>query len=150
MKKEFVMRGQVTSSKSTGEYEILNFSGKTTGYAYRLIEFRVWPSGGTNTNDELDGIITAGKTVADPAAPNFNDAGIIGVACWENSSSEQYGPNNASLVDDTFLITQDLLLSANDYQGDSPINWFCRFKAEKVNDAEQAVANFNQFTIFDG
>ncbi len=149
MKKEFVMKGQTTSFKSTSEYEILNFSGHTPGYAYRLIEFRVWPSAGTNANDELDGIITASKTAADPAAPNFNDAGTIGVACWENNSSEQYGPNHASLVDDTFLITQDLLLSANDYQGDSPINYFCRFKAEKVNSAEEAVANFNQFTIFD-
>ena len=149
MRKTFVMRGQTTSFKAGGGFEVLNFGKYKQGYAYKLTEFKVWPSGGTNANDELDGIITASKTVADPAAPDFSDLGTIGVACWENSSSEQYGPNQASLVDDTFLITQDLLLSANDYQGDSPINYFCRFKSVKMTNAEEAVTNYKQFAISD-
>ncbi len=148
MPKEFIIKGQTASFKADGIYETLNF-GVKDGYGFKLIEFRVWPSAGTNANDELDGIITAGKTVADPAAPNFNDPGTIGVACWENNSSEQYGPNNASLVDDTFMITQDLLLSVNDYQGDDPINWFCRFRAEKMSESEKANQNYRQFMIFD-
>ncbi len=150
MPTEFVMRGQIASFKVAGEHETLNFSGYKPGYAYRLVEFRVWPSSGTNSNDELEGIITAAKTVADPAAPDFSDQGTIGVACWENNSSEQYGPNYASLVDDTFLITQNLLLSANDYSGDSPINWFCRFAGEKMSGPEEAVTNYKQYLISDG
>ena len=40
MKKEFVMRGQTAS----GETEVLNFSGYKPGYAYRLVEFQIYPS----------------------------------------------------------------------------------------------------------
>ena len=143
------MRGQVQSFRVNGDFETLNFSGFKPGMAYRLVEFRVWPSDGTNSNDELDAIITAGKTVKNPSAPNFNDQGTIGVACWENNSSEQFGPNHASLVDDTFLVTQNLLLSANDYQGDSPINWFCRFVSEKMSGPQEAVTNYKQYLISD-
>ena len=34
--------------------------------------------------------------------------------------------------------------------GSGPINWQCRFVAEKMNDAETAVANYRQYTISDG
>ena len=40
MNKEFVMRGQTAS----GETETLNFSGYKPGYAYRLVEFSIYPS----------------------------------------------------------------------------------------------------------
>ena len=151
MKKDFVMRGQVKDFKSTGAFEILNFSGHKTGYAYRLTEFRIWAASGVNSNDELDAIITAGKTVADPAAPDFSDPGTIGVACWKNTSNPSYGLNYAELVDDTFLITQNLILSASDHQDDSAtINYFCRFVSEKMAGPEQAVTNYKQYLISDG
>ena len=57
MNKEFVMRGQTGS----GQTEVLNFSGKTDGYAYRITEFVLWPS--TNIGgvaEEMTGTITAG------------------------------------------------------------------------------------------
>ena len=40
MRKEFVMRGKTAS----GETEVLNFSGYKPGYAYRLVEFDLYPS----------------------------------------------------------------------------------------------------------
>jgi len=147
MNKTFVMRGQVADFRGAGAFETLNFSGFTPGIAYRLVEFRVWPSNGTNTNDEIDASITAAKTPADPSTPDYRQEGLIGTACWENNSSEQYGPNFASLVNDTFMITQDLLLTANDYQGSSPINFHCKFVGEKMSSNEEAVTNFRQYTI---
>ena len=36
-----------------------------------------------------------------------------------------------------------------DTDGDDAINWQCRFVAEKMNKAEEAVTNYKQFTNFD-
>jgi len=150
MKKEFIMRGTVNDFKTTGQVETLNFSGhKGKGIAYRLTEFRIWPVAGANTSDEMNASITAAKTAADPSVPNFTDEGLIGNACWVNSSSEQYGPQYASLVNDTYLITQNLLLTADDHQGSSAVNYHCRFTAVKMSGSEEAAANFKQFAISD-
>jgi hypothetical protein len=146
--KEFVMRGQTNS----GEQEVLNFSGYKPGYAYRLIEFKLWPSsniGGTSI--EACGIINAGKTTAAPTDPNFNDEGTIGVATHNRSTSPQDGPFHDSVINDTFLITQNLILMVqNTGSGSTPVNWQCRFVAEKMTGPEEAVANYKQFTISDG
>ena len=40
MNKEFVMRGKT----DTGKTEVLNFSGYKQGYAYRLVEFDLYPA----------------------------------------------------------------------------------------------------------
>jgi len=50
MNKEFVMRGQTVSTAGLNT-EVLNFSGDKPGYAYRLVEFELYPStniGGVN------------------------------------------------------------------------------------------------------
>ena len=149
MNKEFVMRGKTAS----GETEVLNFSGYKPGYAYRLTEFKLWPStniGGANI--ELAGTITAGKTYEDPSNPNFNNEGLIGVSLFSGVVNVGYTPQNYELVNDTFLITQNLILAVIDTEAGSPqaANWQCRFVAEKMSGPEEAVANYKQFTISDG
>jgi len=149
MKKEFVMRGQTAS----GETEVLNFSGYKPGYAYRLVEMELFPS--TNIggkNGELAASITAAKTYEDPANPNFNNEGLIGVAKFDGiSSNSSYTSTFFSVVNDTFLITQNLILAVIDTEAGSPmaVNWQCRFVSVKMNDAEEAATNFKQFTISD-
>jgi len=148
MKKEFVMRGKTASS---GE-EVLNFSGYKPGYGYRLVEFQVYPSVLGTAAAEVFGAITAGKSAADPVSPDFNEEGLIANAMLIQSSNPAApgvsGPVT-SIVNDTFLITQNLRLSCRDTDGANPINWQCRFVAVKMNNAEEAVANFKQFSIFD-
>jgi len=145
MNKEFVMRGQTAS----GGTEVLNFSGNTPGYAYRLVEFQLYASTSVaSSTNELVGSITAGKTAIAPTDPNFNDEGLIATNTYRDNSGNQYGPNTTSVINDTFLITQDLILMVQDAGGSNhPVNWQCRFVAEKMSTAEEAVTNYHQFTI---
>jgi len=148
MKKEFVMRGQTAS----GETEVLNFSGYKPGYAYRLVEFQLFPSTALGSeNSEMAAIITAGKTITDPLSPNFNDQALIASSYVTIYNSPQYPSGIITVINDTFLITQNLILIVQDADGSpQPVNWQCRFKAVKMNNAEEAAANFKQFSIFDG
>jgi len=152
MNKEFVMRGQTVSTAGLNT-EVLNFSGDKPGYAYRLVEFELYPSTNIGGGNDFEGSasITAGKTGIDPANPNFNDEGLIGTALLLiDSTSAYYQFASSSVINDTFLITQDLILQVHDQSGSAfPVNWQCRFVAEKVNTAEGAVANYKQFTISD-
>ena len=144
MNKQFLMRGQTAS----GETEVLNFSGYKPGYAYRLVEFRLFP--GTNivsTTAEMVGSITAGKTAVAPTDPDFNNEGLIGTAFWTNREQSQTG-FDSWIVNDTFLITQNLILMVQCAEG--PVNWQCRFILEKMNGPEEATANYKQYTISDG
>ena len=144
MKKEFVIRGQTAS----GETEVLNFSGYKPGYAYRLVEFQLYPS--TNIAGapaEMVGTITAGKTAVAPTDPNFNDEGLIASTSFFSGINNDLINNTNSVVNDKFLITQDLILMVQDQAGGDPINWQCRFVAEKMNTNEEAVTNFKQYTI---
>ena len=149
MKKEFVMRGRTAS----GLTEVLNFSGYKPGYAYRLVEFQLYPgAAASTTSHELLGTVTAGKASEDPTAPNFNNEGLIATA-YAVLRSDAHGNGIDSIVNDTFLITQNLILTVMDvYSSGSPIdvNWQCRFVAEKMSGPEEAVANYRQFTISDG
>tara|TARA_Y100001963_G_scaffold72164_1_gene100320 strand:- start:88 stop:525 length:438 start_codon:yes stop_codon:yes gene_type:complete len=143
--KEFVMRGQTAS----GEQEVLNFSGFKPGMAYRITEFVLYPS--TNiagTDSELTGSITAGKTAVDPVNPDFNNEGLIATFVVGRRASNLLGPFPFQVVNDTFLITQNLILSVNDTQG-NPVNWQCRFEEVKMSGAEEAVTNYKQFLISD-
>jgi len=147
MNKEFVMRGQTAS----GGQEVLNFSGHTPGYAYRLVEFEIYPSAGIgNANIELAATVTAAKTFEDPENPNFNNDGLIGSATFgmTTSSLTPSSPHYA-VINDTFLITQDLILAVIDTVAGAPtpVNWQCRFVAETISSNEEAVTNFKQFTI---
>jgi len=149
MKKEFVMRGRTAS----GESEVLNFSGYKPGYAYRMTEFAIYPSSNINgATYEILGSVTAAKTASDPKYPNFDNAGLIAVAKETNNSNPVYASGGMhSIVNDTFLITQNLILSVIDTEAGSPqrVNWQCRFVSVKMSDAEEAATNFKQFTISD-
>jgi len=145
---EFIIRGQTAS----GETETLNFSGQTPGYAYRLVEFQLYPSTSIGSaSSELCATITAGKTAIVPTDPNFNDPGLIATFVVDHNSGSNYGPEYLGVINDTFLITQDLILMVQDTGGAAtPVNWQCRFEKVKLSSSAEAVANFKQFTIFDG
>jgi len=145
MKKEFVMRGQTAS----GETEVLNFSGYKPGYAYRMTEFVLYPS--TNIpgqNVELTGTITAGKTAVTSTEPNFNAEGLIATALFTKGTEPHHTVSDVSIVNDTFLITQNLILMVQDAYS-TAVNWQCKFVSVKMNDSEEAVTNFKQYTISD-
>lgn len=148
MRQTFVMRGQTAS----GGTETLNFSGYKPGYAYRLVEFNLYPS--TNIGGlhyDMAGTVTAAKTAVSPLDPNFNAEGLIATSMYKSGDSAIYTNGDYTVVNDTFLITQNLILMVQEFQatGSPPINWQCRFVAEKMNDGENAVANYRQFLIFD-
>ena len=148
MRQEFVMRGQTAS----GETEVLNFSGYKPGYAYRMTEFKLYPS--TNVGGafaELVGTVTAGKTAVVPTDPNFNNEGLIAVSAisFGTTLANELSPS-ITVINDTFLITQNLILMVIDSgTGGAPVNWQCRFVAETMSGPEEAVANYKQFTISD-
>jgi hypothetical protein len=150
MKKEFVIRGQTAS----GGTDVLEFGGKTKenkNMAYRIVEFVLYPS--TNiggANEELCATISAGKTAITPTDPNFNDDSLIASATLCINNSMFYPTDSLSVVDDTFLITQNLIVMAQETSGaGTPVNWQCRFEAVKMTDSEAAVTNYKQFAIFD-
>jgi len=147
MRKTFVMRGQTAS----GTQEVLNFSGYKPGYAYRLIEFQLYPSTGIGSgNYEFTGIINAGKTTASPTDPNFNDQGCIATVMTSDNGQEAYPVSTDSVINDTFLITQNLILMVQDTSGNSyPVNWQCRFVSEKMTGPEEAATNYKQYAISD-
>ncbi len=148
MNKEFVMRGQTAS----GGTEVLNFSGYKPGYAYRLVEFILFPKNNIGGSEsELVGTVTARKTTKAPEDPDFNDEALIASALMTNHYNTLYPTPFVSVVNDTFLITQNLILMVQDTSGnDNAINWQCRFVAEKMNLSEEAVTNYKQFQISDG
>ena len=144
MKKEFVMRGQTES----GQTEVLNFSGFKPGMAYRITEFSLFPSANIAAQSyEICGSITAAKIAVGPTDPNFNDEGLIATALVSSSTS-QPKEEDLYVINDTFLITQNLILMVQDTHG-NPINWQCRFESVKMSKPEEAVTNYKQFMISD-
>jgi len=150
MKKEFVMRGMTAS----GTQEVLNFSGYKPGYAYKMTAFDIYPSEGAsgigNTAYELTATVTAAKTYESPLAPNFNNEGLIATSYIANFSDSTSGIHN-TIVNDTFLITQNLILAVLDTTSGSPmdVNWQCRFESVKMSGPEEAATNYKQYTISD-
>jgi hypothetical protein len=148
MRKEFVMRGQTAS----GQTEVLNFGKYKQGYAYKITEFSLFPSTGIgNTNVELQGTVTAAKTFEDPENPNFNNDGLIATALFGMTTSSSNPKQGYSIVNDTYVITQNLILAVIDTQVGSPtpVNWQCRFESVKMSGAEEASVNYKQFAISD-
>ena len=148
---KFVMRGRTPS----GETEILNFSGFKPGYAYKMTNFEIYPSEGIGSvHAELAATVTAAKTFEDPLVPNFNNEGLIAVACRD----QQIGPNDRTnerqtIINDTYLITQNLILAVIDNSASGTpmaVNWQCTFEPVKMSGAEEAVANYKQYMISDG
>jgi len=150
MRKEFVMRG----STASGLTEVLNFGKYKQGYAYRMTEFEIYPS--TNIlgqSYELSATITAAKVYEDPSNPDFDNEGLVAVAYLSQANDPFNGSSGArSVVNDTFLITQNLILAVIDTFSGAPmkVNWQCRFVAEKMSGPEEAAVNYKQFMISDG
>jgi hypothetical protein len=143
---EFVMRGQTVHNGT----EVLNFSGFKPGYAYKLTEFSLYPSTAVGGNNfELLGTITAGKSPIDPENPNFDDEALIATAKLSESSAGNYVSDIISVINDTFLVTQNLILMVKETANNLPVNWQCRFEPVKMAKAEEAVANYKQFMISD-
>jgi len=146
--KEFIMRGQTAS----GETHTLNFSGHKGDYGFKLIELQIYPSTAIGASShELLASVTAGKTAVAPTDPNFNDEGLIGVCQYRSNASTNYQFTPSSdVINDTFVITQDLILMVQDATGGSePINWQCKFMPIKLSSTEAALTNYRQFSIFD-
>jgi hypothetical protein len=144
MRKEFVMRGQTAS----GGQEVLNFGKYKAGTAYRITEFTLFPSTGIPATDEMCGTITAGKTAIAPTDPNFNNDGLIATSIF--SMHATYHPvSSVSVVNDTYMITQNLILMVQNTSTGTPVNWQCRFESVKMTGAEEAATNYKQFAISD-
>ena len=146
MRKEFVMRGQTAS----GSTEVLNFSGFKPGLAYRMTEFTIYPGTGIGSSSfEGAASITAGKTAIDPTIPNFNDEGLIGTVFLTKGTSINTPTSPVSIINDTFLVTQNLILMVQETEAGAPVNWQCRFESVKMSGPEEAVTNYKQFAISD-
>jgi len=146
MKKDFIMRGQTAS----GEQEVLNFSGFKPGMAYRMTEFSLYGStslGGAGF--ECFATVTAGKTAVAPTDPNFNNDGLIATAYFTLFQGSPFNGQGDSIINDTFLITQNLILMVQNTDGGTPVNWQCRFEPVKMSGPEEAVTNYKQFIISD-
>jgi len=146
-KKEFIMRGRTPS----GESEVLEFSGhKGNGYAYRLTQFVLYPSTNIGTaSAEMCGTITAGKTAIPPTDPDFSNPGLIATFVVDHNASSSDGPEYLGVVNDLFLITQDLILTVLDVNASSDVNWQCRFESVKMSGPQEAATNYKQFAISD-
>ena len=146
---EFVMRGQTAS----GGTEVLNFGSKH-GYGFQLVGFTVYPSLWDSTSGsaqaECVGSLTAGKTAAAAIDVDFKDEGLIGSAYFWQYYGASAMPGAGSVINDTFLITQNLILMVQDNQSSAqPVNWQCRFKPIEMTETERANANLRQFHVFD-
>ena len=147
-KDEFVMRGR-TDSTSGSNTEVLNFSGFKPGYAYRLVEFSLYPMTPHTGGKTLVGTIVAGKTAMDPEIINYNDPSLIAVALESFNCTHNDGDIQKTVIDDTYLITQNLILMVKDTASDEPVNWQCKFQGVKMSKSQEAVTNYKQFVISD-
>ena len=112
------------------------------------MEFQLYPDN-PNLTYELIATITAGKTAVDPQDINFNNEGLIGCTTVENNTSTSHALTDYTIINDTFLITQNLILMVTDTGGSAvDVNWQCRFEEIKLSGAAEAVANFKQYTIY--
>jgi len=146
MRKTFVMRGKTAS----GQTEVLNFGKYKQGYAYKLTEFQIFPSV-LNVACMLSSSLTAAKVLENPTNQNFNNDGLIASAIFKNDEDSEYGPFLSGVINDTFIITQNLILAVVDNKTGSPmaVNWQCRFESVKMTGPEEAAVNFKQFAISD-
>ena len=147
MPKEFIMRGKTAS----GGTEKLDFGHQARlGYGYQIREFTLFPSASIGgTDHELTGTISCGTTAITPTDPDFNDDALIASSIYDHNRNSNYGPVFSTVLNDLFVITQDLILMVQDAGGGSePVNWQCRFEEIKLSTAAEAVANFKQYSIY--
>jgi len=144
MPKEFIMRGQTPITAPT---EILNMTGYRPGYGYTLTEFQLYPSTDIpNQNAEMSATITAANTEESPTNPDFRNEGLI-ASCFMKNNNNQTQLTTLTIINDLFVITQDLILMVND-SSNAPVNWQIKFKEVKLSGPAEAVANYKQYTIY--
>lgn len=145
--KEFIMRGQTAS----GFTHTINFSGHKGDYGFKLVEMKLYPSVLTNAGYELLATLTAAKVYEDPQYPNFDNEGLIATALQEDNVSSHEGVGATTVINDTFMITQDLILAVIDTHPGDPmaVNWQLKFMPVKLSTTEAALTNYRQFSIFD-
>jgi len=146
MPETLVMTGKTIS----GGQETLNFGGHTPNYAFKLISFKLWGSNNLgNSSNEHWATLTRAKTIEDPANPNFDNEGLVGVATLFIHNSPAYPPGALEVINPMAIITQDCLLAVEDTADGDPINWMLIFEKVKLTNSAEAVLNFKQFGIFD-
>jgi len=145
MPEDLIMRGKTVS----GGQETLNFGGRTPGYGYHMTEFVLYGASGLGTTAlEFSGSVTAASTLEDPVNPNFDNPGLIATYNGQSTAQKDSNPGGYAVINELFVITQDLILGVSETAGE-PVNWQCRFRKVKLSSSAEAVANFNQFTIYD-
>jgi len=140
------MRGRTP----TGGSEILNMgTPNRSGYGYIMTEFKLYFAQSIGTaGQELTGSVTADTVLMSPVDPDFNNEGLIATA-YAASSGSSDNPDHWSVVNDLFVITQNLILAVRDSSGnDLDTNWQCKFKEVKLTGPGEAVANYKQYTIY--
>jgi len=148
--KEFVMRGQTAS----GMTHTINFSGHKGDYGFRLIEFDLFPSTslGEPIYFQLSGSVTAAKEAQLSTEPDFSSEGLIANTMFQHHDG-LWSISHASVVNDTFIITQDIILQVQDMgshpDDGHPVNWQLKFMPVKLSTTEAALTNYRQFSIFD-
>jgi len=147
MPKEFIMKGKI----QVNGQENLNFGGGDPSYGYKLKKFQLWGADdilGAADAFEYCGVITADNAAADPIAPNFDDPGQIGVALWGVTHNlVTHVPAGSSVIDDLFIITQDLIIAISG-SANTSCNYLLKFEQIKLSGPAEAAANFKQFGIF--
>ena len=93
------------------------------------------------------GTITADNSSMPPNNPDFNNEGLIATTLIFGRG-DNTGPYELSVVNDLFVITQDLILQIADVDTNAPVNWQVRFKEVKLSGPAEAVANYKQYTIY--
>jgi len=147
MPREFIMRGNFTSAQGYGNKK-LKFSGFKPGYGYRIVEFQLYPSASIGAQSvEMSGCISCGGNNIDAANIDFNLDEIIATCAFSANGSVPNNPTNYSVINDLFIITQDLNINTADSQG-SNVNWQVKFKEVKLSASAESVANFNQYSIY--
>jgi len=150
MPEEIILRGKTASD----QYETLNFGTLAKDVAFQLVSFELFPSidavlAGGDLN--LRGAITRGKTTNfTSTAPDFNQPGLIANSLFRFGNANTETVYSVSVVDDLAYITQDLQLHVKDVGSSaSAINWQAKFRKIKLSKSAKAVANYDQYTIFD-
>jgi hypothetical protein len=145
--RDFVVRGK--SGKGVDNAQTINFGGRNQGYGYRIVEFQLYQSAMPPSSDaQLCAIITAGKTALDPLSPDFSTEGVIATSLLDNDAADHNGVSTHTIIDDTFMITQDIILTCDNTEAHD-INWQIKFRPVKMSETEQANQNYRQFSIFD-
>ena len=80
---------------------------------------------------------------------DFSNQALIAVSMVSYNTTALDGQIIHSIIDDTFMVTQDLKLMVSNPHNSEPVNWQCRFKPVKMTETEMANANLRQFHVFD-